>query len=58
VLPAGPGKPGKVRVDVKGRTEDFIAHVVEDSPELVTGTHVLVVAEGDPGALLVAKHEV
>lgn len=58
VLTAGPGKPGKVRVEVKGRTEDFVAHVVEDSPELVTGTQVLIVAEGDPGALLVAKHEV
>ena len=58
VLPAGPGKPGKVRIDVKGRTEDFVAHVVEDSPDLATGTHVLIVAEGDPGALLVAKHDV
>ena len=51
-------QPGKVRVEVKGRTEDFVANVVDDSPELVTGTHVLVVAEGAPGALLVAKHEV
>jgi hypothetical protein len=58
VLPAGPGKPGKVRLDVKGRAEDFVAHVVEDCGDLVTGTHVLIVAEGDPGALLVTKHEV
>jgi hypothetical protein len=58
VLPAGPGKPGKVRLDVKGRTEDFVAHVVEDCGDLATGTYVLIVAEGDPGALLVAKHEV
>jgi hypothetical protein len=58
VLTAGPGKPGKVRVEIKGRTEDFIAEVVQDSPELVTGTPVLIVAEGDPGALLVAKAEV
>jgi hypothetical protein len=57
VLPAGPSKPGKVRVDVKGRTEDFIALVVEDGGDLPTGTDVLIVAEGDRGSLLVAKHE-
>src|SRR5262249_30111920 len=28
-LPVGPGQPGKVRVDVKGRAEDFVANVVE-----------------------------
>jgi hypothetical protein len=58
VLPIGPGKPGKVRVEIKGRAEDYIANVVEDGGELPTGTAVLVVAEGDLGSLLVAKHEV
>lgn len=56
VLPAEPGKPGKVRVEVKGRAEDYVAHV-DDGPHLVTGTSVLVLAERDHGALLVARHE-
>lgn len=58
LLPAGPGKPGKVRLEVKGRTEDFVANVVDDGGELPRGTPVLVVAEGELGSLLVAKHEV
>jgi len=58
VLPVAPGQPGKVRVDVKGRTEDFVANVVDDGGSLATGTHVLIVAEGERGSLLVAKHEV
>jgi membrane protein implicated in regulation of membrane protease activity len=57
VLPVGPGRPGKVRVDVKGRTEDFVANIVDDGEELPTGTPVLVVAEGERGSLLVAKGE-
>jgi membrane protein implicated in regulation of membrane protease activity len=58
VLPAGPSKPGKVRVDVKGRIVDYIANVVDDAGDLPTGTQVLIVAEGDRGSLLVTKHEV
>ena len=58
LLPAGPGKPGKVRVDVKGRLEDYVANVVDDAGELPTGTQVLIVAEGDRGSLLVTRHEV
>jgi hypothetical protein len=57
VLPVGPGKPGKVRVDAKGRTEDYVANVVEDGGELPSGAAVLIVAEGDLGSLLVAKGE-
>jgi len=57
VLPVAPGKPGKVRVDVKGRTEDFVANIVDEGVELATGTSVLIVAEGDHGTLLVAKGE-
>ena len=57
LLPAGPSKPGKVRLEVKGRMEDFVAHVVEDGGDLPSGTPVLVVAEGERGSLLVAKHE-
>lgn len=57
VLPVGPGKPGKVRVDVKGRTEDFVANLVDDNVELPSGTPVLVVSEGDGGTLLVTKGE-
>jgi membrane protein implicated in regulation of membrane protease activity len=57
VLPVGNSKPGKVRVDIKGRTEDFVANLHDPGNELVTGTHVVVVAEGDLGSLLVTKHE-
>lgn len=57
LLPVGPGRPGKVRVEIKGRTEDFVANVVEDGGELPTGTPVLIVAEGERGSLVVAKHE-
>lgn len=56
-LPIGPGQPGKVRVDIKGRTEDFVANIVEDGGNLPTGTTVLIVAEGERGSLLVTKHE-
>ncbi|MDX2092838.1 MAG: hypothetical protein SFX73_33540 [Kofleriaceae bacterium] len=56
-LPVGPGKPGKVRLDVKGRSEDFVASLVEDGQELPTGSSVLIVAEGERGSLLVAKSE-
>jgi hypothetical protein len=57
VLPVGPQKPGKVRVDVKGRQEDFVANIVDEGAELPTGTSVLIVAEGEQGSLLVAKGE-
>jgi len=56
-LPVGPGQPGKVRVEIKGRAEDFVANVVEDGGKLPTGTTVLIVAEGERGSLLVTKHE-
>lgn len=58
VLPVSPGQPGKVRLDVKGRTEDFVANIVEDGGNLPTGSTVLIVAEGERGSLLVAKHDV
>jgi hypothetical protein len=57
LLPAGPTKPGKVRIEIKGRTEDYVATVVEDGGDLPTGTSVLIVAEGDRGSLLVTRHE-
>ena len=57
LLPIGPGKPGKVRVEVKGNVIEFVAHGADDVAELPTGTSVLVVAEADRGALLVAKSE-
>lgn len=58
LLPVGPGQPGKVRVDIKGRAEDFVANVVDDGGNLPTGTTVLIVAEGERGSLLVSKHDV
>ncbi len=57
LLPAGPGRPGKVRLDIKGHSEDFVATLVDDGLELATGAQVLVVAEGEQGTLLVAKAE-
>lgn len=57
VLPVAPGKPGKVRVDVKGRIEDYVANIVEDGGELPVGATVLIVAEAERGSLLVAKGE-
>jgi membrane protein implicated in regulation of membrane protease activity len=56
-LPVGPGQPGKVRIDVKGRTEDFVANIVEDGGNLPTGSSVLIVSEGERGSLLVTKSE-
>jgi membrane protein implicated in regulation of membrane protease activity len=58
VLPVGPGKPGKVRIEVKGRAEDFVATTVDDAGDLPTGSTVLIVAEGEPGSLLVSKSDV
>ena len=34
VLPIGPGKPGKVRVDIKGRIEDYVANVADERSEV------------------------
>ncbi|MGE0870152.1 MAG: hypothetical protein AB7P03_16425 [Kofleriaceae bacterium] len=56
LLPVGPNRPGKVRIEIKGRSEDFVANVV-DPIELPTGASVLVVAEGERGSLLVARGE-
>jgi hypothetical protein len=57
LLPVGKDRPGKVRVELKGKAEDFVATIVDDGVELPTGAQVLVVAEGDNGALLVSKAE-
>ncbi|MEO6774546.1 MAG: hypothetical protein ABI467_16255 [Kofleriaceae bacterium] len=57
LLPVGPDKPGKVRVDIKGRQVDFVANLIEAGAELPTGTQVLIVAEGELGSLLVGKSE-
>jgi hypothetical protein len=58
-LPIGKDRPGKVRVELKGRAEDYVAALIEDDQvtELPTGTPVLIVAEGERGSLLVAKAE-
>ena len=55
-LPIGPGRPGKVRVEIKGRAEDYVAHT-DDESELPSGSAVLIVGEGERGSLLVAKAE-
>jgi membrane protein implicated in regulation of membrane protease activity len=58
LLPIGPGKPGKVRVALKGRTEDYVANIVEDGGELPSGSAVLIVAESEGGSVLVARGEI
>jgi len=57
-LPIAPGKPGKVRVDIKGSAHDYVANIVDDAGNLPTGSIVLIVAEGERGSLLVSKHDV
>ena len=57
LLPVGAGKPGKVRIALGDRSEDYVANVVEDGGDLPSGTSVLIVAEGDLGSLLVTKSE-
>ena len=57
LLPASPDRPGKVRVEIKGRAEDFIASVTAGGAELPAGTPVLVIAEGERGTLVVEKGE-
>lgn len=57
LLPVGKDRPGKVRVELKGKAEDFVATIVDDGVELPSGAQVLVVAEGEHGSLLVSKAE-
>lgn len=57
LLPVGPGKPGKVRIALGDRAEDYVANVVDDGGDLPSGSSVLIVAEGDLGSLLVTKSE-
>ncbi len=58
LLGAGPGSPGKVRVDAKGRMQDAIAELVEaDGPALPTGARVLVVSVAADGRALVTPDE-
>jgi len=54
LLGAGPTEPGKVRIDVKGRIQDFVA--VSDE-ELATGDRVLIVSSQPDGRLVVTKSE-
>jgi hypothetical protein len=54
LLGAGPEEPGKVRIDVKGRVQDFVA---ESDEALPTGARVLVVSSQPDGRLVVTKHD-
>jgi membrane protein implicated in regulation of membrane protease activity len=54
LLGAGPTEPGKVRVDVKGRLQDFVAVSDEALP---TGERVLVVASQPDGRLVVTRSD-
>jgi hypothetical protein len=54
LLGAGPDDPGKVRIDVKGRIQDFVAVSDEALP---TGERVLVVSSQPDGRLVVTKSD-
>jgi len=54
LLGAGPGEPGKVRLDVKGRIQDFVAVSDEALP---TGERVMVVSSQPDGRLVVTKND-
>jgi hypothetical protein len=54
LLGAGPDEPGKVRLDVKGRVQDFVAVSDEALP---TGARVLVVSSQPDGGLVVTKSD-
>jgi hypothetical protein len=54
LLGAGPDQPGKVRVDVKGRIQDFVA--VSDET-IGSGERVLVVSSQADGRLIVTKSD-
>jgi hypothetical protein len=58
ILPVAPGKPGKVRVALKGRTEDYVANIVDDGGELPSGSAVLIVGESEGGSVLVARGDI
>ncbi|MEZ4365848.1 MAG: hypothetical protein R2939_06120 [Kofleriaceae bacterium] len=54
LLGAGPGQPGKVRLDAKGRQQDFVV-TTDDPAPLATGTTVLVVGAAADGRLIVTR---
>lgn len=57
LLPVAADRPGKVRVEIGGRAEDFIANVADGGGALPAGATVLIIAEGERGTLLVEKGE-
>jgi hypothetical protein len=54
LLGAGPSDPGKVRLDVKGRIQDFVA--ISDEA-LAAGDRVLIVSSQPDGRLVVTKSD-
>ena len=54
LLGAGPSDPGKVRIDVKGRVQDFVA--ISDEA-LAAGERVLIVSSQPDGRLVVTKSD-
>jgi len=54
LLPVKTGEPGKVRVELKGRAEDFIANIADDEPGLETGATVLIISRGKDDSVVVA----
>ena len=54
LLGAGPDEPGKVRLEVKGRVQDFVA--ISEDETLPTGSSVMVVSSTG-GKLVVTKND-
>lgn len=54
LLGAGAQSPGKIRIEVKGRVQDFIVETDDQDP-LSTGTKVLVIGSTSGGRLTVTK---
>ena len=57
LLPVKAGEPGKVRVEYKGRAEDFIANIADDEPALASGTTVLIISRGKDDSVVVAPDD-
>jgi membrane protein implicated in regulation of membrane protease activity len=54
LLPVASGGGGKVRVHLKGRTIDLLAHT-DDDDQLAAGQHVMVLSMRDDGHVLVTR---
>ena len=56
LLGAGSIEPGKVRVEVKGRSQDLIA-VIDGGEPLATGAKVMIISVSSDGRAVVTRHD-